>query len=85
MATDPVALIQDAEQMRLLRDSSAWPVYRRYLESLRDEALKMMSDPRQEDQLMHHWRGVHAGMLRALGIPDEVIAYEKAARAKKPA
>jgi len=85
VVADPVALLHDAEQMRLLRESSAWPVYRRYLESLRDEALKMMSDPRQEDQLMHHWRGIHAGMLRALGIPDEVIAYEKAARPKKPA
>lgn len=79
---DPVALAQDAAAMRLLRESAAWLVYRRYLDSLREEAMTMMSDPRQEDQLMHHWRGVHAGVVRALGLPDEVIAYEKAARPK---
>lgn len=73
-------LVHDAEQMRLLLESSAWKVMVRYLEGLRDEALRHLVDPRQEDQMTHHWRGVYSAHVRVLGTPEEVIAYEKAQR-----
>lgn len=73
-------VVHDAEQMRVLREAGTWKVLSRYVESLRDEALTHMLDPRQEDQIMHHWRGVYAAAVRVLGLPDEVIAYEKTLR-----
>ena len=76
---DP-GLVLDAERMRELLDSPQWAVLRQYMESARDEALGHALDPQQADQLTHHWRGVHAGCLRALGLPAEIIAYEKAQR-----
>ena len=75
-----LSLVHDAEHMRLLLESPAWKVLDRYLVSLRDEALKMMLDPRQEDQILHHWRGVYTGTERIRGLPPEIIAYEKANR-----
>lgn len=73
-------VVHDAEQMRLLLEFPAWKTLVRYLEGLRDEALRHLVDPRQEDQMTHHWRGVYSAHVRALGTPTEVIAYEKAQR-----
>ena len=79
MTPDPL-LAEEAEWMRLLLDSPAWSVLRKYLELARDEALQWILNPRQDDQMTHHWRGVHTGCVRALALPAEIIAYEKAQR-----
>ena len=79
---DPLLPIE-AERMRELLDSPQWVVLRKYVESARDEALQHLLDPRQDDQLAHHWRGVHTGCLRVLGFPAEIIAYEKAQRSRE--
>ena len=79
-ALDNIRLPYEAEQMRLLQESSMWPVVVQYLESLREDAVRMAMQAATPDQEMHHWRGVYTGLSRALGLPHEVIEYEKASR-----
>ena len=70
----------DAEQMRLLVDSSAWTVLSRYLTELRESALRHLLNPSLPDQETHHWRGVLMAHAKTLQTPQEIIDYAKAQR-----
>ena len=76
-----LALVADAERMRELLDAPAWDVLVRYLKNLQADALQHLTNPARTDQEMHHWRGVYVGTQKVVGLPVEIIAYEKAQRA----